>query len=378
MPFVTPNLNDLVRVAENGLFTSFGISEGAVLRKSVMKVIARVFAGVCFLLVLLLRKMWKNSFIYSCDVETLKDNGVDFDLPNKPESFAKGVVVVKSTSAFPVLLPQGTVLSTDSGLEYEIDSDYTISGGVDAFFPINVIAVQSGSESNLSPGDVLMFRDGTPEGIDGSVVVGDDGISGGVKIEVVVNGNVEYWGEFVETYRERLLNYRRNQPHGGCDSDYKTWAERFACVSKCIVEPNYPETNSVTCVLAYFGNDAEHITVNPTNLSEVEAYIKSDVRRPITADVRVVSCVEKSVNFSVAVKPNNSGSQRSVQDALKKALQEYVPGDTVSASDLNSKLLGMSEVDEVVVVSIDSGTSVTLSKQNHELPVIGNIAWNNI
>ena len=89
MAFETPTLNDFVRISENGLSTAF-YGESSVLRKSVLKVLARVFAGVAFLVVLLLKKMWKNVFLTTCDVETLKDFGVDFDLPNKPESFSKG------------------------------------------------------------------------------------------------------------------------------------------------------------------------------------------------------------------------------------------------------------------------------------------------
>ena len=61
MAFETPTLNDFVRISENGLSTAF-YGESSVLRKSVLKVLARVFAGVAFLVVLLLKKMWKNVF----------------------------------------------------------------------------------------------------------------------------------------------------------------------------------------------------------------------------------------------------------------------------------------------------------------------------
>lgn len=377
MPFVTPTLNDLVRVAENGLFTSFGIDGGSVLRKSVIKVIARVFAGVCFLLVLLLRKMWKNVFISSCDVETLDDFGTDFDLPNKPEGFAKGVVIVKKTTASNVTLQQGTVLSYESGIEFEIDAGYTLSGAANSEFPVKVIAVQSGPDSNVSASAVLEFRDGTPEGLSDDVVVDSEGLSGGVKIEVLVNGNTEFWGESVEEYRERLLNYRRYQPAGGCGTDYKAWAERFPAVTKCIVEQNYPVVNAVTCVLAYYGQGQDSIAVNSTNVNEVKDYIQSDVRRPITADVRVVSCVPKSIDFSIRISPDNTNVRSSVQSALSEALKAYVPGESVDADDLTVALRGSSVADSVAVTLVGGGNAVTLSKSGHELPVIGTITWIN-
>lgn len=377
MPFSTPTLNDLVRIAENGLSSEF-YGEESVLRKSVLKVIARVFAGIAFLAVLLLQKMWKNNFLETCDVETLKDKGVDYDLPNKPEGYARGSVVVKKSVASDVSLPQGTILTNDSGIEFEVDASYVMSGAENSLFSVNVIAVRSGSDSNLSASATLYFSDGTPEGLDENVYVDSYGVSGGIKKEVVVNSNTEYWGETVEEYRQRLKEYRRTQPHGGCGADYKSWAKRFACVSECIVQENYPNTNSVTCVLAFYGEGSESIELNPANVSEVRDYIQSQVRRPVTADVRVESCRAKSVNLGVGISPNNVNVQQSVRTALKKIFQSYAPGDTVNASDLSSDLKASSIADVVVVYSVDSGTSVVLSKENHELPVIGSVAWSDV
>lgn len=47
MAFETPTLNDFVRISENGLSTAF-YGESSVLRKSVLKVLARVFCRCCF------------------------------------------------------------------------------------------------------------------------------------------------------------------------------------------------------------------------------------------------------------------------------------------------------------------------------------------
>ena len=374
MAFSIPSLSDFVRIAENGLSSEF-YGEASVLRKSVLKVIARVFAGIAYLLALFLRKMWKNAFIHSCDVETLDDFGVDFDLPNKPESYAKGQVMVTKTTSSNVAISQGTVIADESGNEFEVDADYTLSGSANSVFMVKVLAVQSGDSGNIDAGTVLAFRDGAPSGLEDDVVVDAEGISGGVKIEVLVNGNVEYWGETVERYRNRLLDYRRNQPSGGDDADYKSWAERFPSVTKCIVQPNYPVANAVTCVLAYYGEESDSIAVNTTNVNEVRDYIQSDVRRPITADVRVVSCVPKDIDFVIRISPNNMNVQASVQSALRKILESYVPGDTLTKNDFSIKLVGASSADNVYVVSVNSSDSVFLSKPDHELPVIHSVTW---
>ena len=376
MPFSTPSFSDFVRISENGLSSSF-YGEETVLRKSVLKVLSRVFAGVAYLVVLILSKMWKNLFIYSCDAETLEDKGVDFDFPHKPEGYARGQVIVKKTTASNVSLAQGIVLTDESGLEYEIDSDYTVTGSVDADFPIRVIAVQSGSESDVDASAVLSFRDGTPEGLADDVVVDEEGISGGVKREVSVNGNIEYWGETIEEYRQRLLDYRRNPPSGGCGADYRSWAERFAFVSRCIVQQNYPNVNSVTCVLVHYDDEGGIEAVNNTNRQEAEAYMQSDVRAPITADIRVVSCLPKTIDLGIKVSPNDSRTRESVLSAVKKIFQSYAPGDLVRATDLDVKLLGSSSAESVSVFRVGSGSSESLSKSDHELPVVGDVSWVN-
>lgn len=376
MAFSVPTLNEFVRIAENKMSSAFG-GESSVLRKSVMKVIARVFAAVSYLVVLMLQKMWRNSFVTSCDVETLQSNGADFDLPNKPEGYARGRVVVKSENVSARVL-QGTIFSTPSGEEFEVVADVVLSGGVGGT-PIGVVAVEPGENGNLSAGTELNFRDIVPEGVEKSVFVDDQGFVGGVRIEVLVNGNVEYWGETVEQYRERLLNFKRNQPCGGSDNDYKNWAERFEGVSRCIPLRNCPHVGAVTCVLAHYGDD-DHIAVNETVVDEVRDYVTADVRRPVTADVRVVSCTEKRLKFEIKIKPNNSDVQNSVMASLRVALRNYKPGEFVTNSSLTAELKSSSSAEEVAVYAVNGSTqgfSLAKSEESgYEMPVVdGEVAW---
>lgn len=376
MAFSIPSLNDLVRVAENGLLASFGFESGSTLRKSVLKVLARVFAGTAYLVVLLLGKMWKNVFLTTCDVETLVENGANFDLPNKPESYARGQVVVKSADVAAVIR-QGTILVANGDVEYEVVSDVTLSGGADGTL-VNVMAVAPGESSDVDAGTALVYRDGVPENVVDDTVVAPGGLMGGRSIEVVVNGNTEYWGESVEAYRARLLNYRRNQPSGGNDADYKGWAERFSSVDKCIPFANYPNSGCVRCVLSHFSELSDHIAVNSTNVAEVSDYICSDVRRPITANVTVVSCTEKTVNAYIGISPNTPEGQTSVRKALKEVFRSYAPGDTITLQDLNTKLSLAANVDRLSVTQLNGFESIALDKSTNEMPVVGVVVWDSL
>lgn len=371
MAFSTPSLSDLIRTAENGISSAFyGVV--SVLRKGVLKVLARVFAGLVHLLFMLLRLMWRNVFISTADVESLKNFGTDFGIPNKPDACAGGYAIIKASSAS-IEIEQGVVLVSDSGIEFEVVADTILTGGEDGS-PVKVLALESGDDGNLPAGIVLSFRDGVPEGVDEIVSVGDEGLNGGVKIEVEVDGAVEYWGETVEEYRGRLLDRRRNQPCGGSDADYKSWAERFSQVSRCVVEECYPAAGAVRCVLCHF-DDADSVTVSSDAVQEVSNYIKSDDRRPITADVSIVSCKNKVLNLAVKVYPNNENIHASVRTALRNALRSYSPGDTVRADALTVKLLESSVAEKIAVTSVLGQQAVVLDRADAEMPVVGDIAW---
>lgn len=374
MAFSTPSLNDFVRTAENGLASAF-YGEGSVLRKGVLKVLARVFAGVAFMLVLLLRSMWRNLFLTSSDVEGLVNAGTDFSLPNKPESYARGKVIVKADSVS-TTITQGTVLTTEDGVEFEAVSDTVLAGGSEGT-PVSFLAVESGESGNIPEGTVLEFRDGSPDGVDPEPVVGDGGFFGGVSYEVVVNGGVERWGETVENYRSRLLEYRRNQPCGGCVSDYKSWAERFAGVSRCIVNQNYPHAGGVRCVLCHFDDQlvGESVEVGEAVVQDVEDYVTSDERRPVTAAVTVVSCKDKELDFTICIEPNNNNIRASVRSALKNVLRSYSPGDTVRTEALSVKLLESSNAEKLAVFAISGGQYAVLDMDDAEMPIIGEIDW---
>lgn len=369
-----PSLNDLIRIAENGLSQSF-FGNVSTLKKSVLKVIARVFAGVAYLILLVVKKLWKNSFLTTCDVESLVSFGADFDLPNKPESFSRGKVVIKSDDNT-VVIVQSTILESEKGNEYEVLANTTLTGGEDGTL-VPVIAVVSGEGENLVGGEILSFRDGTPEDVDEDVVVSDGGISGGKSLNVVVNGNDENWGESVEEYRARLLKWRRNQPSGGTMADYEQWAERFSFVSKCYVLPCYPNPGAVTCVLANFQDDG-HLGINDSgSVSEVAQYINDDSRRPVTAAVTVADCTEKELSFNIAIYPNNDNVKASVTVSLKMALRQYYPGDRITCDDIAATLRASSAAEKIAVSKINDSSAVYLSKPGHELAYLPSdgITW---
>lgn len=59
------------------------------------------------------------------------------------------------------------------------------------------------------------------------------------------------------------------------------------------------------------------VTLNADEVSQVEEYILSDSRRPITADVRVFSVTPVSFTITAAVTPSTTSVKQSVSLAVQ-------------------------------------------------------------
>ena len=324
------SLSDLIRYAESAFALKF-YSGAAVLRKGVLKIIAAVLGGMTYMISLLCKRIWKNRFLTTCDVEWLDGFGVEFELPHKAPTYAKGYVNVSflagSTTA---TIPAGTYLIDPlTGLEFFTLVGYSVGSGSTK---IRIVAVHPGSDHNLSASAILEWRDSAPTGLADSVEVATDGIFGGFSTVVAIDGVDQVWGETAEEYRQRLLNRERNPPHGGSVADYEMWAERFDFVSKAYVVPNEPNANSVTVALADY--HYEQISVHPDDVDKVKNYIVAKSRRVATADPRVFSVTVANFECSATVSPFNEDVQNSVRLAAESFFAEKYPGTTSYFDDL--------------------------------------------
>ena len=288
------SLKDLVRIVENSLAVQFyGLPEGqtTVLRKTVLKVLAAVLGGALYMLSLVEKKIWKNRFCSTCDASALDGFGVEYGMPHKAPMSACGYVsVILEDGASAVVVPKGTVLTdSSSSLEYEVAENTTIAAVSGNVF---VKALENGASTNLEEGVELEFMDDPIEGVESIFAID---VSGGVAEGVEIDGDVKVWGETAEEYRARLLNRIQNPVNGGSRDDYWRWATRFQFVTDAFVLPNQPNVNSVSVAIANY--NSEFIYCSADQVTEVKNYMTDDVRRPITADVRVFSVTPVDVDI---------------------------------------------------------------------------------
>jgi hypothetical protein len=128
-------------------------------------------------------------------------------------------------------------------------------------------------------------------------------------------------------------------------------------VTDAYVFPNAPETNSVSVAVANYNRDSLVLTTD--QLSEVESYITDDVRRPITADVRVFNVTPVDVTITASIAPYNESVRKSVSDAIVRYLKSVGPGNAVSAEMITLNVLSNSTAETFAVTSMTKdGTTV--------------------
>lgn len=351
------SLKDLVRIVENSLAVEFLGVVGrtvTVLRKTVLKVLAKVWGGCLYLLVLLAKKIWKNRFCHSCEVSALDGYGTEYGVPHKAPVKANGYVrVTLADGVESVTIQRGTVLTDESSnIEYEVEATSTITSELNG---LPVVAADYGTEYNLEEGVVLSFRDGDVTGVESLEAYN---IGGGVLVEVEIDGEVQQWGETAEEYRSRLVNRIQNPVNGGSDNDYWRWATRFQFVTDAFVISNKPNTNSVSVAVANYNG---YIAITDANqLAEVKKYLTDDVRRPVTADVHVFSVTPVPVSIMAYVTPYNDSVKYGVSAAIKQFLRSVKPGETVSLEKLSLVALSNSTAETFVIGSVQkNGTAVS-------------------
>lgn len=328
------------------------------LRYGVLKIFSDVVASMCYLLMLLILKVWKNIFISTCDVKSLEGFGAEYGIPHKPPMRAIGKIIVHLSDGYEsATIPSETYfIDKVNNIEYMTTSSTTIDEDNDEVY---VIATEPGQRYNSDEGVELDFRDDVPEGVEETVSVSYTGIYGGYEETVVVDGEEEKWGETSEEYRSRLLDRRRNPAHGGSLDDYRIWAERFAFVTNA-----YPKASANDVCVAVANRHVPSFTLNEKELSYVSDYVTSDSRRPITANVKVVNVTVIEIKFEVTIVPLNSDNKNKVNSVVEKMLSSMKPGESMSfdyAENTISKNVKFSARLERILKNSSSVNSISLS-----------------
>lgn len=335
MPFERPSLSALVSRAQTDMQTRI-TGATTLLRRSVLKVLARVQAGANHLLYGFLDYQSKQLFVLTSDEIGLKTHGQEWGIDRDDAAAAVGNAAVTGTTG--LVVPEDTELQSADGQIYTVDADVTLAAGTGT---IAITAQQEGADGNQDAATILTFVSPI-SGIDSTATVDSDGLNDGEDIETV------------ESWRARLLARKRNPPHGGAEHDYVTWMLEVDGVTRGWSFPSYNGVGTVGCA---FVRDAESpIVPSASEIATVRTYIISHtdeatgkiVGIPVTAEpgLVMITLSEKSVDLTISISPNTADIQAAVTALVNDALVEFGgPGETVYLSQLQKAISQAGDLD---------------------------------
>lgn len=345
MAWTSPTLSELISRVESDLNTKF-FGTAATLRRSVLKVLARVWAGVVYPLHLFLFWIYAQAFAHLADGDQLDRHGQEIGVFRKPATFANGLVIFHGTTG--VVIPQGTLIQTVSDrVEYQTTQDVTLTGPT----LVSVTAIVVGSAGNQESGVPLELV---------SPIVGVDTVctSGAISEGAEIEGD--------EEYRARILYKKRNPPQGGADADYVIWATSVSPVTDCWVFPQFPEANSVTLRVANY--NATPPVLSPSEVQDVVDYVTDRSRRPVTADVRVASVQVSAIVVRAQIRPYNTATMAATDTELRDLFsaraksqgEPGTPGTTIARSQVQNAISSATGVTGAIITEIlQDGAVVT-------------------
>jgi uncharacterized phage protein gp47/JayE len=347
--FVRPTLQELVTRIATDLRSRLEIS-GALLRRSMAMILARVIAGAAHMLHGHLDFLARQLFADQSEAAYLKRQASLFGITRTAATFATAAAGVTGTDGSEV--PEGTLLVDAAGNEYETVGDVTIASGVGT---LAVRSMLAGADYSLTEAQELTFQSPI-DGVDAVATVDSD----------PVDGTDE---ETDDALRTRLLERMADPPMGGSDPDYIAWAKEVAGVTRVWVTDL--ELGAGTVVVRFVrDNDSGSNIPSGGEVTEVQTYL--DTKRPAHATVTVVAPTDAPTAFTIAVEPDTTAVRDAVQAELEDLYsREAEPGATMLISAIRTAIgIAPGLTDYTLTVP-----SADVTHTTNQLPSVGAITW---
>lgn len=356
MAWSRPSLSTLVTRIEADI-TSRLTGNAPLLRRSLLAILARVWAGAVHILHGFIAYLALQLFVRTADTDYLTEHGFNWGVIRLAATFAEGSVQVTGVNT--TVIPTGTVFVRDDGVEFESTADATISGGVAT---CAVICKESGLIGNTEVGVILTLQTSITDVDDSATVI------------LISDGTDE---ESDTDYRARILARIQNPPAGGAESDYIAWAKSISGVKNAWVMANYYGPGTVAVVISDAETDP---TPSAPLISEVQDYI--DSVRPVTAAVTVSGVDPKTVDIIVSIRPNTSEITDAIESSLAQLFEDdAAPGGVLYLTHLNDAIATSGVLDHAITDLLVDSVSVPIdnySFTDFEFPILGTITFNTL
>jgi len=348
MKSISEIINDLIEeVAQKTPFTNFNPSAAI---RNLLEVIAAPIAE----LYQLLQTVTSQSWVETAAGEWLDLKVREVGIERKPSVKAQVYLTFSTTEAKEenIVIPVNSICKSekdDEGNEYRF---YTMEEAVLEAGETEIIvlaeAEETGSEYNVGVNTITRIV--TPiSGISSVTNIDweDDSVDPPVSIPYLKQEGTD--AESDEQLRQRAIGTWETIGIGGTRSAYQTWALSVTGVVAASVLDDFP-FGPGTVGVVIVGPNGEPA---PQLIQDVYDYIK--LRKPLTADVRVLGPVIETVDLILTVTRFASAAEEDVNGAVLTAIEEYSEnlqlGEGLILSRLVNKLMDVTGVYNVKIVT---------------------------
>lgn len=349
MPFVRPTLPELIDRVTTDISGRVTGVQSAVLRRSLLGILARSEAGAVHMLYGFLEWASRQAIIDTAEKEYLERWAAIWKIFRKAADYSTGAALL--AGAVGSILPAGTILQRQDGVQYRVLVDAVFTS---TSLQPTIVAVEAGASGDAPTGTPL-FLVSPVAGVQSTGSVATD-IDGGLDVETDPQ------------LLNRLLKRIRQPPHGGAATDYELWALEVPGVTRAWVYPLQMGAGTVT-VLFVCDGEAD-IIPGAAKVAEVQAYISE--RAPVTAEVFVAAPVSDPLDLAIKLSPNTAAVQAAVRaEVADLIVRDSKPGSPTLISRLREAVsIAAGEADN----QITSPTADVVHSTGH-MAVPGNIIF---
>jgi hypothetical protein len=263
-----------------------------------------------------------------------------------------------------------TLTHAASGLRFQVNEAATIGVG-DTSVDVDVIAIDTGSQTRLSAGEKLYF-DSPPTNIE-------------EEAELVLD--LDQDGDDQESeprYRDRILDKFRRPPLGGAAADYEQWSLELTGIDSAYCYPERQGRGSVDVAALHGGRGSARL-LSSGERAELLAYLTT--KKPIGVTLRVLEVQATTVDTETTVRTDgepehefdwDDSTPPEVAAWNSSTLQLDFVDDRPASMAAGDRLIiktATASCEEVVIESLVSTDGVILESAPDVAPVAGNLVY---
>ena len=321
MPFDRPTINQIKNRIEKSIESRL-FGKTALLRRAILRVLARVFAGAIHTSYGYIQNVIKQLFVTTATGKWLERHGKMWNVLKQPGAYAVGEGLFHVNTSDPFIIPKDTIIQSEDGIEYAVIEDTMIGMGAG---DVPIQAVESGISGNLEIIVPINFQfvSSTVDGIRDDIAIFDD-LLGGQDVEKD------------EHYRNRILLHIQEPPMGGNASDYIKWALDVTGVDQAWSYPLAQGPGTVATCITQAGTDSVPTAIL---LSDVAAHINEV--KPVGATSYVESIEDSAgangvalVEYIIEIYPNTVDLQNAITKNITDLFYPLKPGTDILISQV--------------------------------------------